>query len=244
MLKNLMRKAINACGYEVRKIQPPAEGTNWIADLNRLNRAVHNPIVFDVGANIGNVSRRLAVAFPAPARIFAFEPATATFAQLNASVASFRHVQCHHLALSETPGRLRLYHGANSELNRLKTTGTGAGETYEEVDVSTLDEISSRIGIDRIDLLKTDTEGFDASVLRGGIGLLRRGAIRTVVTEATFDPTSDLHTRFDELRDLLVPYGFCVYGIYECERWGVHLKYCNVAFVREADFATIPTAYA
>jgi len=66
--------------------------------------------------------------------------------------------------------------------------------------------------------------------------LLQQGAIKTIVCEVTFDLVSDWHTRFDEVRELLTPHGYILFGIYECVRWGAHLRYCNVMFVREADF--------
>ena len=236
MLKELLRRSARACGYEIHKLQPLPPGRDWVVDLQRLLRAERAPVLFDVGANVGQVSRRLAAAFPAPARIFAFEPASATFAQLATSLAAHPHAQPHQLALGDKPGRLQLHHGINSELNRIVPVAELGDGTHEDVEVATLDQLATRLGVERIDVLKTDTEGYDGNVLRGAAGLLQRGAIRAVVSEATFDSAGEWHTRFDEIRGQLEPHGFCLHNIYDCALWGCHLKYCNVLFLREADF--------
>ena len=240
MFKALLRRAARSCGYEIRKVQPSPAGRDWIVDLGRLLPTSPAPVLFDVGANVGVVSQRLAGAFPAPARIFAFEPAAATFTQLVAALSGHPHVQCQHLALSEKPGRFRLYHGINSQLNRLAPVGTLGDNTHEDVEVSTVDDVAGQLGLARIDVLKIDTEGFEVEVLRGAAGLLQCSAIRAIVAEATFDLASDRHTRFDEIRALLVPRGFYLHGIYDCELWGAHLKFANVLFLHEAAFPPPP----
>jgi len=236
MFKSLLQHVARAFGYEIRKIQPLASGRDWIVDLQQLLRAERAPVIFDVGANVGQTSLRLATAFPAPAGIFTFEPASATFAQLATALAPHPHVHPCQMALGDKPGRLRLHHGLNSQLSRLVPIDTIATGTYEEVEVSTLDQVVARFALDRIDVLKTDTEGHDGAVLRGASGLLQRGAIRAVVSEATFDTANELHTRFDEIRAQLEPHGFCLHNIYDCVHWDHHMKYCNVLYLHEADF--------
>lgn len=237
MLKKILQSAARSLGYEIRRIQPPAPGCDWILDLQRLLRADRAPVIFDVGANIGQTSARLAAAFPAPAALYAFEPAAATFAQLAATALAHPHLHVAQLALGDQPGRLRLHHGLNSQLSRLVPVAALGTGTHEEVEVATLDQTATRLHIDRIDVLKTDTEGYDAAVLRGAAGLLHRGAIRAVLSEVTFETTGAVHTRFDEVRSLLEPHGFCLHNLYECEHWGCRMKYCNALFLLESAFA-------
>jgi FkbM family methyltransferase len=232
-LKHLVRRATNLCGYEFKRLQPLPSGRDWIVDVGRVLTTTKPRVVFDVGANVGEVSLRLAVAFPPPARIFAFEPAASTFRTLKSRLTPYAHVHCLHTALGQQPGRLKLYHGINSQLNRLSTSGATGDGTFEEVEVSTIDAVADRFAVDSIDVLKTDTEGFDASVLQGALGLLKRGAVRAIISEATFDLQCELHTRFDDIRAVLAPYGFYLHGIYDVEHWGEHLKYANVLFLRK-----------
>ncbi len=240
MLKTLIRQLARRCGYEIRRAQPPAPGTDWVLDSRRLTSGIAAPVVFDVGANVGDIAIRLANTFPPATSIHAFEPALATYNQLVSRAARFDGVVCHQCALGAQASVQRLYHGINSQLNRLAPADPLGDGTDEEVPVDTVDAFAASAGIDRIHVLKTDTEGFDVAVLRGAGGLLQRRAIDVVVSEASFDGVSDWHTRFDDVRDLLEPHGFRLFGVYDVERWGRHLKYCNVLFVRQPRDPTIP----
>jgi FkbM family methyltransferase len=229
--KSLIKSAALTCGYEIRKIQPMPPGKDWITDLSRL--AGPAPVIFDVGANIGEISLRLAHTLPPQSRIFAFEPSAATFARLTATVCAHPQVTPLRMALSDSVGSTKLYHGINSQLNRLAPVGALGLDTYEDVQSETIDSIAAQLGISRIDALKTDTEGFDAAVLRGASDMLGRGMIGAVVSEITFDSESSWHTRFDDIRGILTPYGYHLHGVYDGTLWGTHLKYCNVMFVRD-----------
>ena len=136
--------------------------------------------VVDVGANIGEWSRSAAAIFP-EATIHAFEPASDTFRLLQQRLAGERVVAVHG-ALSDTSGTrtLRSVPGMNwmSSLEELDLTrlNVEASET-EDVPCFTLDEYCVEHGLDRIDILKIDTEGHELAVLRGARDLLERGAI-------------------------------------------------------------------
>lgn len=236
MLKHLVQSAARSFGYEIRRTASPAVGANWSVDLPLLLRTQSAPVVFDIGANVGQTSTRLAAAFPAPARIFAFEPAAATYAELARAVAPFPHVRSFQQAVGDRPARLRLHHGRNSQLSRFVPVSSVTAESSEEVEVTTVDAVAANHTLERVDLLKSDTEGHDGAVLRGAIGLLRRSAIRAVLAEATFESTGELHTKFSELLALLEPHGFCLHQIYDREHWGIRLKFCNVLFLHEASF--------
>jgi hypothetical protein len=53
----------------------------------------------------------------------------------------------------------------------------------EEVSVFTLDSVKEKLGVEIIDLLKIDTEGFDLAVLEGASETLRRREVNFVYCE-------------------------------------------------------------
>jgi hypothetical protein len=55
--------------------------------------------------------------------------------------------------------------------------------TAEEVRVQTLDSALEEMGVDKIDLMKIDTEGHEPRVLRGAQKMLREGRVRAVLCE-------------------------------------------------------------
>lgn len=234
-MKILLKRTAALLGYEIHRRRPPAPGTDWLADLQRLLHGRTAPVLCDVGANRGDVSVRLAQSFPAPARIFAFEPARETFSALAARMAGDPHVHVEAIALGREAGPSTLQHGPNSETNRVADPSAPGTGSSEPIAMDTLDGVAARLGLARIDFIKTDTEGHDLAVLQGGTGLFQRGAIDAVLSEVTFESPADWHSSFEAIRDFLIPLGFCLHGIYEPVNWELRLKYANVLFVRESD---------
>ena len=83
------------------------------------------------------------------------------------------------------------------------------------VEVTTLDAFCTAQKIGRIDILKTDTEGFDMNVLRGATKALRARRIRNIVSEATILGDDRLHTQLSDLVPFLTGYGFSLHSLYD-----------------------------
>jgi FkbM family methyltransferase len=140
--------------------------------------------VFDVGANVGRWTRA-ALKINPRLRVHCFEPSGVTFRRLLSN--SFpEKVVCNHLALGECAGRATLYavdHGSGiNSLYRRELDCFRSAET-ETVTVGTLDEYCSEHGIEHIDFLKIDVEGYELAVLRGSREMLRKGRISTIQFE-------------------------------------------------------------
>ena len=155
--------------------------------LQRHLAAVGTGVLFDVGANAGSYTRVLRRFSPQSA-IHAFEPHPRTFATLQQRAAG-PGTTLVNLALSDRAGTMQLYDFANDDGSTQASLGEAAVGMFDPatvshtVDVVTLDEYLARTGIERIDLLKIDTEGFDINVLRGARGALARGVIRAIQFE-------------------------------------------------------------
>ena len=83
--------------------------------------------------------------------------------------------------------------------------------------MTTVDAFCAVHGIDKIDLLKIDTEGYDLVVLEGARELLRSGRARFILVEAVLIVV-DLHSRFVCARDfvrVLAEHGYEAFGIYD-----------------------------
>lgn len=197
--------------------------------------------VLDVGANDGGTSLELAKWFP-DAEFHAFEPIAATFATPRRRTEGHLRIKPHQLACGTTAGELTVVLQEDDQVNTLRDAtivqggdGAAAGGT-EVVTVTTVDEHCERCGWESIDLLKTDTEGFDLEVLRGAEQLLSCGAVRFVYSEVAFHGQPH-HTSFCNLLSHLRPRGYILSGFYEPFRWGPaksKLGFCNALFVREA----------
>jgi 31-O-methyltransferase len=161
------------------------------------------PIIFDVGANIGLFAIFACLEWP-DAQIFAFEPAPSVFEALQENIADRDNIAAYMMALSDVPGArdftfyphytvmsgfdvdaavdkdlVKSYirniaaHIDNDEERLDIIDGMGdllKGRFAQEIISCQVDSIANfahSCGLARIDLLKVDVEGSEASVLTG-----------------------------------------------------------------------------
>jgi FkbM family methyltransferase len=172
-------------------------GTQWDLDLNegidfsiyllgaferstvRTLRKLVKPgdIVFDIGANIGAHTLGLAQSVGPTGRVFAFEPTDFAFAKLK------RNLVLNPNLLARTDARqILLAAQVNAPRQTeiyaswpLKTDASvhpkhrGRLVTTLHASVDTLDRLVEREGIERLNLIKIDVDGFEYPVLKGGL---------------------------------------------------------------------------
>jgi FkbM family methyltransferase len=152
----------------------------------------HDPsepfVFFDVGANVGDRTAFVLSAAVGEARVHAFEPAPATLDHLTARFAADSRVRVVGAALSDASGSAALLdYGALSGLNSLVVEQFHSGPTdVHSVRVIAGDEYCQEHGIDRIDFLKIDVEGFEWNVIQGLTRMLTEKRIRSVQFEYGF----------------------------------------------------------
>lgn len=212
-------------------------GEEWGYDVCRFAGTRNLPVVFDVGAHVGETALYLRRFFPRSAiHAFEFVPATARLLQTN--VKAWANIHVHVQALGATCETLQVPLQPYSKVNSLRfatTTdgGTPVAETIT-VAVTTLDAFCAMHGIARIDVLKIDAEGFDLKILLGAAGLIARGQIPFVFTEITFEATDDAHQQFDPLHRHLTAHGYHLCGFYEPYIKDGRLIFCNALYHQPA----------
>jgi FkbM family methyltransferase len=196
--------------------------------------------IFDVGANVGQSAIKFRSAFPS-ARIYCFEPVKSTFTDLLQKVGDDNLTSCFPLAMGRERARQNIYHTQHSTTNSLIKPELSLGE--EAVEVDTVDDFSRDNHIDRIDLLKIDTEGFDLEVLHGAKYMLNSDKIAFVLIEVGFHPFDARHVLFDHARDFLVSNGFRLFGIYDQTlEWSgePNVRFANACFINTDAFHVLP----
>lgn len=176
------------------------------------------PVVFDVGANEGHWTADVLAMCP-EARIHAFEPQQRLAAKVAAAQPA---VKVNHMGLGDVVGTLELADyaagGGSSHASLLKGVidGIHHGEVkYTSVPVGTVDNYCAEHGIDHIDFLKIDVEGFENKVLAGAQRMLSERKIGVIqfefnemnVVGRTF--LNDFFVRLSDSHELhrLLPHG-------------------------------------
>jgi FkbM family methyltransferase len=193
-------------------------------------------VIFDVGANDGKTAIALAASFP-DAVVYAFEPVADTFRTLAQSASTHRRIRPFNLALGARPRRARMRIKSVSVSNRI------AGwrdflKPSETVTMTAGDGFCGEQGLDRIGLLKVDSEGHDLQVLVGFRKMLAAARIDLVEAEVGMNPENKRHVSFEAVKTYLERFGYRLFLIYE-QTYDVPfsgravLRRCNVVFVSE-----------
>lgn len=142
-------------------------------------------IVLDIGANIGNYSKHILKISP-DIQIYAFEPHPITYKKLIISVKS-NSFHPFNLAVGSKNGKLQLYDYEDQD-------GSSHASIYKEViedihkakaikheiEIIKLDNFLQEHSINRIDLLKIDTEGNELDILKGLGNWIPEGKIKAI----------------------------------------------------------------
>ena len=146
-----------------------------------------NPVIFDVGANIGMYSKIILSEFGQDLKLFSFEPSADTFNQLQKSVTDSR-VSLYQLGIGDKIENRILYShsdfsGISSVYNRELRHSNLSYSSNEEIKMVTLDNFWKENEINRNDYLKLDLEGNELFALKGAIQLLNNNCIRFIQFE-------------------------------------------------------------
>ena len=154
--------------------------------------ALATPVVFDVGANVGDYSAMVHSFIPS-ARIYAFEPAASVYQQLVQNLSAVDNFKAFNFGFSDEEKTLDLHSytvegqavSLISSIDRRLPTQVLKVEAIdtESIEVRTLDSFCTSESIEHIDFLKLDVEGHEVAVLRGAKSMLDRCAISMIQFE-------------------------------------------------------------
>jgi FkbM family methyltransferase len=192
--------------------------------------------VLDIGANVGDWSTRLVLATDeeriarSRLRLHAFEPGPDARRDLTSRLSQIQglaELKIDARCVSDREGSATFHligdGGRTSTLAPLDHSGHDEAIT---VGTTTVDAYCAETGIDRIDLMKIDTEGNDLFVLRGAVGMLQAGRVglcqfeynqRWIAFRSYLKDVFELVTPFGYSVGKLTPYGIEVYSAWHFE---------------------------
>jgi hypothetical protein len=114
------------------------------------------------------------------------------------------------------------------------TAPPATGRPLERIRIDTLDHYCAQQGLDRVDVLKTDTEGYDLQVLKGAEACLRAQRVVFVYTEVSVAPGNTQNSPFVPILHHLDERGYRFLGLYETYPLHHFVEpnlFCNALFV-------------
>lgn len=226
-MKKIIKNFFNKLGYDLKKIDKDFTNID-LEDLLK-TKINENPIIFDVGGNKGQSVTKYKKIFKNPI-IHTFEPIKSQFNIINEKFKNDKNVKLNNYALGEIIGEkdfnISAQTGASSfnKINQNSKWIEVRSKEYKttinkfvsstKVKIFTLDDYFLNNNIDKIDLLKIDTQGYEDKVLQGSINTLKQNKIKAVVTELMFDNVYDKYLTFSDVEKFLLPNNFRMVGIY------------------------------
>lgn len=209
---------------------------------------ITRPVIFDVGANIGQSVEAYRNRYPG-SEIHSFEPNPEAFCQLKAKWGKQHNIFLYPCALNSKSGRFPFHATKVSEAGSLlhpdpKLMQLSLNKKYDfqliEVDCTTLDRICKEKNISNIDILKLDVQGCELETLKGGINLLKSGAVSLLYVEVNFAETYVDQMKFKDLLCFCDLYGYQLWDIspFLYTRTG-RLWYSNSIFLNSKSIQTI-----
>jgi FkbM family methyltransferase len=180
------------------------------AELEAIRRSLRpGCVVLDIGAHKGAYSYWMSKWTRPGGRLVAVEPQPDLAQNLRMLYGSSRDITIMHGAVGSSVGTITLHipgegpsHGAS-----IRELEADADTTIRDVEVPcfTLDSIAAEHGLDRIDLIKCDTEGAEREIFRAGDEVIRRFKPTVLVEceqrhdEPGADPVGELWEIFRQL---------------------------------------------
>jgi FkbM family methyltransferase len=138
-----------------------------IEGMRAILKSLKDPIVFDIGANIGNHSLAFA---PLCRALYAFEPQPEVFDRLtrNFQINKFTHCKAFPYGISNVTASLEFFqnqtgnHGGSSFVER-----PGHHCTKLTLEVKNGDSVARELASSGVDFIKIDVEGLEAEVISG-----------------------------------------------------------------------------
>ena len=157
--------------------------------LQRLKSLFNNkePVIFDIGSNVGQYATELVKVFGQDLSLYCFEPSARAFDEL-INNPSIKNAKFFNTAMSNSIGESNLF---------FDKPGTGWASMYkadipghnilfeysEKIKIDTIDNFCRSMGLNKINFLKIDVEGHELDVLKGANDMLKENRIDIIQFE-------------------------------------------------------------
>jgi len=178
-----------------------------------------NPIILEAGAHDGTDTLRMASFWP-EANIHAFEPVPGAYNELLARATKHpARIHCHPLGLGPSKGKMRMHVSGDGSAGSCQSSSLlppSKSHTDEysfvsfgkqiDVEVTSIDEWAQERGIDRVDFMRLDMQGYEIEALKGAERTLKTtSAIQIEVSHIQLYQGAPLYA---EVKDWMAGRGF------------------------------------
>ena len=143
-------------------------------------------IVFDIGSNLGTFSQQLSQTFPKRLlEVYSFEPIDELLTKQkikNGNLHKYNYV------ISDKSGFINFYEHEISSQSSIMVNDKIKNQKVKKLtkEAITLEQALGKTGVNKIDLLKLDTEGNEFNILKSSEDLLKKNIFKIIKVEISF----------------------------------------------------------
>lgn len=230
--RHIIRRLFRSVGYDIYRFYNDTMGQDPFSDMKRIITNENDLVIFDVGSNVGQSIHNFRNYFRDPV-IHAFEPSPSAFQQLRNNTKNLPKVKLNNLGLGRQCETRPFFENTFSDMSSfLEPSVDSWGETKDRpmLTISTLDDYCEREKIGRIDILKSDTQGFDLEVIKGGPKLIKSNKIYLIYMEIIFSDMYKNLPALDEIYKYLVDQNFVLVSFYRFHHQHNRASWSDVLF--------------
>ena len=196
IFKKIIKDIVNIFGFEIRRIN---KQSFTFDDIYKLKVKKDKPMILDVGAYRGESAIRFQKIFP-NLEIHCFEPVKGPYLEMKKKFNESKNIITNNFALGSNKRSQTFFENQkkdtssffrvnkNSEWYKIKSSFYDYEFSKEvpNIQIDTLDNYIEDKKINFIDILKIDTQGFEAQVLKGSKNTINSNKIKFIETEIVF----------------------------------------------------------
>ena len=180
-------------------------------------QALNISTIYDIGANIGQSTIMLHLAFP-NAHIHVFEPLPKCFKKLKQTFNHKPEITLNNIAIGDQKGTIEFeendFSASSSALSMTKehieNFSFTSGRSIINVPVDTLDNYDSKQGYNPNILIKIDVQGYEDRVIKGGELAIKKAKV--LIIETSFSRLYEGEALFGDIYSHIVSLGFTYKG--------------------------------
>ena len=225
MIKSFIQKILLKFNYKIINLKK--DKSNIDQFINKLIE-IENPIIFDVGANVGQSVKIYKQIFP-NSIIHCFEPDKNAYKILFKNYSNNEKVKLNSFGLGKKndylefnsyieTGKSSFYSlNLDTEFIKYKSDVWGVDQkeyldsTYHK-EIKTIDNYCEQNDIKKIDFLKIDTQGYEENVINGANHMIKNNLIDVIQLELIFSSIYEKSFNIYDIEKILIPNGYRLFG--------------------------------
>ena len=254
-MKKLIKKIIDKVGFEIRR-KPNEQEISYLTFDKIYQKIIRDdkPIIFDIGANKGQSIDRFLKTFN-NSSIHSFEPLTKEFNYLREKYKTYENIKLNNIAVGEKKTKKTLNiasHSGNSSFFEIKKDSKWLNlrskqlgiskENYIakkiEVNLDTVDTYCNTNSINKINIMKIDTQLYEQQVLMGSEKMIKNQKIDAIEIEIVFSDVYEKYVNFSDIEKYLLPnnYRFSGIELHNNSLFSGSIFFADILFLNKSKF--------